>query len=160
MLIYMQYAICNMQYAICNMQYAKDKWEMKIAIVDDSASVRLMISICLEEILDIAEDEVFEFVSGVDALDDFRDNFYDIVFCDMYMPTMSGAELVRKISNELPAFKETRIIMVTGEENYAYQKKLKKLGVHQFIKKPIRIEMFKKQILPFFHRAKSKKTRT
>lgn len=46
---------------------------MKLAIVDDSSSVRMMISICLDE-LGVSEDGISEFPSATEALKGFKDN--------------------------------------------------------------------------------------
>jgi CheY-like chemotaxis protein len=124
---------------------------MKIAIVDDSMSVRMMISISLEE-LGVQDDEVVEFMTAIEALDDFSTNYYDLIFCDLHMPKMSGFELIEKISTDLTHLKKSKIIMVTGEENIKYKEKFKKLGVHNFIKKPIHPPVFMHHIKPLIEK--------
>jgi len=121
---------------------------VKIAIVDDSSSVRMMISICLDD-LKIHPDSIFEFSSAKKALEDFQDNFYDLIFCDLHMPEMNGDELVEEIFHYISHLKESRIIMISGEEDPDYKTKLKKLGVHQFIKKPIQPASFNHHVKPF-----------
>jgi len=124
---------------------------MKIAIVDDSLSVRMMISISLEE-LGVQEDEVKEFVTAVDALKDFSENYYDLIFCDLHMPEMDGFELIQKISENLEHLKDTKIVMVTGEEDISYKEKFKNHGIHNFIKKPIHPPVFMHHIKPMIEK--------
>ena len=129
---------------------------MKIAIVDDSSSVRMMISICLDE-LDVAKDEIFEFPSATEALADFEENYYDLVFCDLHMPEMDGYELVEAIHKNFEHLKSTRIVLVSGEEDGSYKKRFQKLGVRQFIKKPIQTVNFLHHVTPLIEKIKRKK---
>lgn len=125
---------------------------MKIAIVDDSSSVRLMINMCLDEI-GISGDEISEFESAVDAIEDFKNTYYDLIFCDLIMPEMSGYELIKAIAETLPEFDSSRIIMVSGEEDPSYKRAFKEFGVHQFIKKPIQPASFLHHIKPLIAKA-------
>jgi len=124
---------------------------MKVAIVDDSSSVRMMISVCLEE-LGVHEDEMYDFVSGVEALADFKTEFYDLIFCDLHMPEMNGDALVEKIHQDLDHLDKARIILVSGEEDGSYKKTFKTFGVHQFIKKPIQPASFLHHIKPLIEK--------
>jgi len=126
---------------------------VKIAIVDDSNSVRTMINICLDD-LGVKGEDVYEFASAALAYEDFQENFYDLIFCDLHMPEMNGDELVEKIYHFVSHLKSSRIIMVSGEENPNYKQDLKKLDVHQFIKKPIRPTSFRHHVKPFIEKLK------
>jgi len=121
---------------------------VKIAIVDDSSSVRMMINICLNE-LDVQSEDIYEFSSAALALEDFQINFYDLIFCDLHMPEMNGDALVEEIFNYISHLKSSRIIMISGEEDPNYKTRLKKLGVHQFIKKPVHPTSFNHHVRPF-----------
>ncbi len=126
---------------------------MRIAIVDDSASVRMMINICLDQ-LGITENEVTEFSSAIEALDDFNDNAYDIIFCDLHMPQMDGYTLVKILRTELEHMQKVRIVMVTAEEDGCYKDNFRVFGVHQFIKKPIVPASFLHHIKPLIDKVK------
>ena len=128
---------------------------MKIAIVDDSLSVRMMIVISLDE-LNIEPDEITEFSTAVDALDNFEHNSYDMIFCDLNMPEMSGLELVTHINKELPHLNNSKIIIVTGEEDASYKQEFKELGIHNFIKKPIHPPVFLHHIRPLVEKLRRK----
>ena len=121
---------------------------MKIAIVDDSSSVRMMVNICLDE-LGVKSEDIYEFSSAALALEDFHINFYDLIFCDLHMPEMNGDALVEEIFNYISHLKSSRIIMISGEEDPNYKTELKRLGVHQFIKKPIQPTSFNHHVKPF-----------
>ena len=128
-------------------QTSKKGYGLKIAIIDDSWSVRMMISICLDE-LGIADEEVFEFPSAKEALKDFGKNYYDLIFCDLHMPEMDGHELVETVYKKYKHLNSSRLVMVSGEEDASYKERFKPFGVHQFIKKPIQPEAFLHHITP------------
>jgi len=120
---------------------------VKIAIVDDSTSVRMMIKICLDD-LGVQDDHIYEFSSAIEALNDFQNNNYDLVFCDLHMPEMNGDELVEKISASMQHIKMADIVIVSGEEGSEYKHVFKKFGVDKFIKKPIKTPSFIHHIKP------------
>jgi len=128
---------------------------LRIAIVDDSSSVRMMINVCLEE-LGVNGDEIFEFSSAIEALADFDDNHYDLIFCDLHMPEMDGYELIETIYTKIDHLKASRIVMVSGEEDASYKRILKEFGVRQFIKKPIQPAAFLHHIKPLIEKIKRK----
>jgi len=121
---------------------------LKIAIVDDSSSVRMMINICLDE-LGVKSEDIYEFSSAALALEDFKTNFYDLIFCDLHMPEMNGDALVEEIFKYISHLRSSRIVMISGEEDPNYKTRLKELNVHQFIKKPIQPSSFNHHVRPF-----------
>ena len=126
---------------------------MRIAIVDDSSSVRMMIRMCLDEI-DVHEDELFEFESALKAVEDFGENYYDLIFCDLHMPEMDGHALIKAIYEKYPHLDSSRIVMVSGEEDSTYKQVMKEFGVNQFIKKPIKPPVFIHHVKPLIARLK------
>ena len=58
----------------------------------------------------------------------------DIVITDIRMPFMDGLELSKLIKKEMPWIE---IIILTGFEEFAYAKEAIKLGVAQYLSKPI-----------------------
>ena len=58
----------------------------------------------------------------------------DIVITDIKMPFMDGIELSRLIKKEFPWME---IIILTGYEEFAYAKEAIKIGVAQYLSKPI-----------------------
>lgn len=58
----------------------------------------------------------------------------DIVITDIKMPFMDGLELSRLIKKELP---ETEIIILSGHEEFEYAKEAIRIGVAEYLLKPI-----------------------
>ena len=135
------------------------RFALRIAIVDDSSSVRMMVSICLDE-LGVREDEIFEYPSATVALMDFEKLHYDIIFCDLHMPEMDGSELIQKVYENFEHLKSARVVMISGEEDSSYKNRLKKFDVRQFIKKPIQPKSFSHHIAPLIEKIRRKENKT
>lgn len=67
----------------------------------------------------------------------------DIVITDIRMPFMDGLELSKLIKKELP---ETEIIILSGHEEFEYAKEAIRIGVAEYLLKPINGEDLLKQV--------------
>lgn len=67
----------------------------------------------------------------------------DIVITDIRMPFMDGLALSRLIKKEFP---ETEIIILSGYEEFEYAKEGIKIGVAQYLLKPISGDALIKEI--------------
>jgi len=81
-----------------------------IMIVDDSASLRQVVSISLRS----AGYDVLEGSDGADALKKLTGQKVHLIISDVNMPNMDGISLVKEIK-KLPAYKFTPIVMLTTE---------------------------------------------
>ena len=103
----------------------------KILAVDDSASMRQMVSFTLKG----AGHDVVEAVDGVDALAKAQGQKFDLVISDVNMPNMDGITLIaelRKIAN----FKFTPMLMLTTESAGDKKQQGKAAGATGWIVKP------------------------
>lgn len=67
----------------------------------------------------------------------------DIVLTDIKMPFMDGLELSKLIKKELPL---TEIIILTGHEKFEYAKEAIKIGVAEYLSKPISSEELLREV--------------
>ena len=67
-----------------------------------------------------------------------RDTFYNIVLLDIVMPEKSGFDLIPEIGKFCP---ETKIIIMTGYADKEKAIKAVRLGVFDFLEKPIEMEL-------------------
>jgi len=102
-----------------------------ILLVDDSASLRKMVSTTLKD----AGREVIEAADGQEALDKAQDQPFDLVISDVNMPVMDGITLVKELRN-LPDYKFIPILMLTTESSKAIKQQGKAAGVTGWIVKP------------------------
>lgn len=103
----------------------------KILAVDDSASMRQMVSFTLKG----AGHEVIEANDGVDALAKAQSSTVDLVISDVNMPNMDGITLIAEL-RKLPAFKFTPMLMLTTESSADKKAQGKAAGATGWIVKP------------------------
>lgn len=103
----------------------------KILAVDDSASMRQMVSFTLKG----AGHDVVEAVDGVDALAKAKGAKFDLVVSDVNMPNMDGITLIKEL-RALPDFKFTPMLMLTTESAGDKKQQGKAAGATGWIVKP------------------------
>ena len=123
---------------------------MKIVILDDSMTVRMIIESLLED-LGVDEDDIVSFESGYDALIYMKNHKVDILFSDINMPQMSGYEFLSHLM-ENGLMEGLILFVISGEEDRAYVARMKRLGAKQFIRKPIQSHYFNHHVRPFIER--------
>lgn len=103
----------------------------KILAVDDSASMRQMVSFTLKG----AGHDVVEAVDGVDALSKAKGNQVDLVLTDVNMPNMDGLTLIKEL-RALPSYKFTPMLTLTTESGGDKKMEGKQAGATGWIVKP------------------------
>lgn len=103
----------------------------KILAVDDSASMRQMVSFTLQG----AGYDVVEASDGQDAFDKAKRGQVDLVISDVNMPVMDGISLIRNLRT-LPDYKFTPILMLTTESAADKKSEGKAAGATGWIVKP------------------------
>lgn len=102
-----------------------------ILVVDDSRSMRELISMTLRE----AGHQVQTAEDGVDGLGCAEKMSYDLVITDVNMPRMKGLELTGKL-RELGAYKFTPILVLTTETDGDLKQQAKGAGATGWLVKP------------------------
>lgn len=103
----------------------------KILAVDDSASMRQMVSYTLKG----AGHDVVEAADGVEALKAAKAQGFDLVISDVNMPNMDGISLIKEL-RQLAPFKFTPILMLTTESGAEKKGEGKAAGATGWIVKP------------------------
>ncbi len=106
-----------------------------IMTVDDSASVRQMVSFTLKG----AGYSVVEAVDGSDALSKINGQKVEMVITDLNMPNLDGIGLIRKIRSET-AYRFIPIVMLTTESQESKKQEGKSAGATGWIVKPFKPE--------------------
>lgn len=104
-------------------------------VVDDSASMRQMVSFTLDH----AGFDVIEAENGQDALDQMIDKTVNVVVTDLNMPVMNGMQLIRALRTQ-PKFKAVPILMLTTESQQEAKQEGKAAGATGWIVKPFNPE--------------------
>lgn len=106
-----------------------------IMIVDDSASLRQVVSIALKG----AGYDVIEGSDGVDALNKLTGQKVNLIVSDVNMPNMDGITLVQEVK-KLPAYRFTPVIMLTTESGDDKKMAGKAAGAKAWMVKPFRLD--------------------
>jgi len=106
-----------------------------IMTVDDSASVRQMVSFTLKE----AGYDVIEAVDGQDALSKLNGSPVHMVITDLNMPNLDGIGLIKGIRAN-SAYKFVPIVMLTTESQDTKKQEGKSAGATGWIVKPFKPE--------------------
>ena len=102
-----------------------------ILLVDDSTSMREMVSFTLRE----AGHEVSEAEDGVEAFDFANNQMVDLVITDVNMPNMDGITLTAKL-RQLEDYRFTPILILTTETGVEKKQQGKIAGATGWIEKP------------------------
>jgi two-component system, NtrC family, response regulator HydG len=102
-------------------------------VADDDAVLRYT----LRGVLEHAGLEVDEAVDGVEALEKFAGDRYDMVISDLRMPRMDGMDLLRRVREQRS---NTIFVLITGEGSERHAVEAMKLGAYDYIKKPFENE--------------------
>lgn len=101
----------------------------KILVVDDEASLRLLLSNELSR-MGYAVEAVAD---GETALNRLRDEFFHVVLLDIVMPRVSGIDVLRTIKQDsIPS----EVIILTGNATLESAIESMKLGAFEYVRKP------------------------
>ena len=103
----------------------------KILIIDDSESIREVVSFTLEN-------EGFEVLianDGTDALKFLDGREIDMIITDLHMPEMDGITLIKHV-REMEAYQRIPILFLTTESQTAKKMEAKEAGATGWIIKP------------------------
>jgi two-component system, chemotaxis family, chemotaxis protein CheY len=106
-----------------------------IMVVDDSASIRQVVSIALKS----AGYSVLEAVDGKDALTKLDGQKINLIISDVNMPNMDGITFVKEMKQR-PNYKFTPVIMLTTEGAEEKKKAGQAAGAKAWVVKPFKPE--------------------
>jgi CheY-like chemotaxis protein len=113
----------------------------KIMVVDDSATVRKLISGKLEK----SGHDVVCAVDGIDALDKIKEFIPDLILLDIMMPQMDGYQVCKFLrGNE--ATKNVPIVMISGKDGFFDKVRGRMSGTTGYITKPFGPEALMKTV--------------
>jgi two-component system chemotaxis response regulator CheY len=111
--------------------FYEEKMAKTILAVDDSASIRQMVSFTLKS----AGYEVVEAVDGQDGLDKAKTRNIHLVLTDQNMPRMDGLTLIKNL-RALPQYASSPILMLTTESSDAMKSQGRAAGATGWLVKP------------------------
>lgn len=113
---------------------------MKILIVDDSATDRMIIESMLEDYHTLTASDGLEAMQLIETTPDI-----DLMILDLNMPNMDGFQVIQSLKNN-PKYSSIRIIILTNFDEIDNEVKGLKLGAVDYIRKPLNIESLRIRI--------------
>lgn len=107
--------------------------EYKVLIIEDSPTMRQLISFALKRLPGI---RIVEASDGVDGLKKLSTDTFDLIMTDINMPIMDGLKLVSLVRNDA-AHSNTPIVVITTEGAQEDRERALALGANDYITKPI-----------------------
>lgn len=127
---------------------------LKVLVVDDEYMVRGLLKRCIDW-KELGMEIVGEASCAQEALELVDRLNPDVIYTDICMPYMDGIELSRLVFEKYP---DIKIIILTGYEEFEYAKKSVKLGIADFLLKPINDDEIRKSALKIKEKIKSERT--
>jgi two-component system, chemotaxis family, chemotaxis protein CheY len=120
--------------------------DFNILIVEDSPTMRQLISFALKRLRGV---RIVEASDGVDGLKKVSAEKFDMIFTDINMPVMDGLKLISLVREDA-THKGIPIVVITTEGAQEDRQRALALGANDYITKPIqpnRILEVAKQLL-------------
>ncbi|MCK5312600.1 MAG: response regulator, partial [Desulfobacteraceae bacterium] len=129
-------------------EYDKDQIEIagqgKLLFVDDEE----IIADSFGEMLDTLGFDVDTCFIPEKALKQVKENVYDVIITDFFMPQMDGLELAREIRKK---DKNVKIIICSGNTSSISQEEINSLDLYSIIQKPLEYGELTQQIQQAMH---------
>ena len=106
---------------------------IKVLVIDDEEKTRGLIKLLINKELGI--NMICEATNGEEGIAVIKQKYPDIVITDIKMPIVDGLELTQKALAYNP---DLIIIMISAYEEFEYAQRAIKLGVSDYLLKPIR----------------------
>ena len=119
--------------------------KLKILLVEDNKVNQKIASRIISTQFDC---EVSLANDGLEGVDLFSKESFDLVFMDLSMPNMDGFEATREIRRKHP-FSKTPIIALTANTEEGVEEKCFEAGMDAYLSKPIKKDEIRKQIEKF-----------
>lgn len=108
--------------------------DIKLLLVDDEEDFVRTLAERLD-LRDLASNTAFDGRQAIKVVDDCEP---DVMVLDLKMPEIDGMEVLRRVRSKYP---NIRIIIQTGHGNDLDEAEARRLGVFDYLKKPVEIEL-------------------
>ncbi|CAJ0853126.1 hypothetical protein AMST5_00616 [freshwater sediment metagenome] len=120
--------------------------QLRVLIVDDTSTSRLLLRDALDQ---IGVNKVFFATDGEKALKFMMDTPAHLVISDVNMPIMDGMGLLKAVRGYKPT-QRVPFIMLTGQADRSLIETAAKLGVNNYLVKPVTVTKLKSAIEAIF----------
>jgi len=125
---------------------SKVKKDLRVLIVDDNPINREILSILVDDILQVSAEVVED---GCEAVERAMKEFYDVIFMDVFMPNLNGlmaSEQIIKQQERNQFAVKSIIIGVTADYSISLQEACKRAGMYDCFAKPLDASFVSKKL--------------
>jgi signal transduction histidine kinase/CheY-like chemotaxis protein len=123
----------------------QDLGKMKIILAEDNKNNQELV----KKMLEIKNSSVFIANNGLEVLKLLEKEKYDLILMDIEMPELDGLETTARIRESKREYKNIPIIALTAYASEKDRTNCLKIGINDFIAKPIQFENFYEKINKF-----------
>jgi two-component system chemotaxis response regulator CheY len=116
-----------------------------IMVVDDSETIRSVLERTIR-MTRLPVDRILEAPNGKEALRTLADEWVDIIFTDLNMPEMGGAELIDALKGDVELC-DVPIVIVSTEGSQTRIEELRGKGIEGYLRKPFTPESIRDIII-------------
>jgi len=116
-----------------------------VLIVDDSRAMRSFLRRALS-MTSLETGQVYEAENGLQALELLKDHPVEVIFSDINMPVMDGAEFVRELSHD-EMKRKIPVVVVSTDNSTERRDQLHALGAKGYIAKPFSPEQLEHEVV-------------
>ncbi len=130
----------------------KKSINIKVLYVEDNKDAR-------DETLGLLEqffNNIDTACDGIDGLEKFKNNGYDLIITDINMPKMNGIDMIKEIKK---IDKRVPIIVITAFNDFEYLMESIKVGVYGYVLKPIDLDQLLESIYRVVDKIRLRKER-
>jgi DNA-binding response OmpR family regulator len=102
----------------------------KILVCEDDNLIRFII----ERVLSAQNYQVTPVANGELAIQELKENSYDLVISDTIMPVSTGLDVINFIRNELHS--DVPVLIMSGQSESIHVQEAKKIGASDYLAKP------------------------
>jgi PAS domain S-box-containing protein len=138
-----------------NENVSEFKKSLQVLLVDDNP-VNMVLNNKMMQSL-VAGAELIEKTDGLQALEECKEKYFDLILMDVQMPVMDGIEATKQI-RLLPNYKDVIIIGVTAGNVLGEKEKCLEAGMSDFLPKPLRQADLSQMLLKHLGQINNKET--
>lgn len=125
--------------------------KLRVLVVDDSSAMRSLIKTILQAHFDVTR--ILEAGDARQAFEIFSKADIDLILTDIVMEPVDGLELIRQVrAIDDRQRRQVPIIAVTGYSTRTMVERLRDMGVHEVLTKPVTIQALSDRIRSVFER--------
>lgn len=94
--------------------------------------------------------------NGIEGMKKLEDTAPDLILSDVKMPGMDGLEFAGKAKEKYP---DASIVILTGYDSFAYAQQAIRIGVEEYLLKPVEYEAMKEMVWRLSEEIRAKKAR-